>query len=244
MKRQLKQMLDMLGYRVENIRNRPRQLQDPAAMRVLEFDDIICRRMMEVGPSLRFLQLGAFDGVTRDPLRKYIVKHGWRGVLVEPQAAAAAKLRDLYHGNDSICIVEAAIDRAAHTRTLFTVSSGGGPSWTEGLASFDRSTVTKHEDLAPGLVDVVKEEMVECVSFDTVLDKLPTETLDLLQIDAEGFDAYLLSLFPFSRTKPAIIHWEIKHASKRERDACFEQLVRLGYCLAPSGDEDMMAVLS
>jgi FkbM family methyltransferase len=243
MKRLLEHALTTLGYRVQGTRYTPRQLLDPACLRFLQFDDVICRRMLEARPNLTFIQVGAFDGVTRDPLRKYIGKFGWRGVLVEPQRRAAAQLRELYGGNEDIVVLQAAIDATRGTRTLFTVRPAAGPEWAGGLASFERESIVKHSALIPGVEEMIGDETVECVPFEDVLARLPCDGLDLLQIDAEGADLYLLSVFPFDRVKPAIIHWEIKHATTAEREDCFEKLVTLGYRLAASGDEDMMAVL-
>src|SRR5436309_6279162 len=90
--------------------------------------------MFEVGPGLTFIQIGAFDGVTHDPLRKYIGKCGWRGVLVEPQPWAATRLRELYRGNDNISVLQAAVDGAAGRRTLFTVRSDVATASPAGLA--------------------------------------------------------------------------------------------------------------
>jgi len=200
--------------------------------------------MFDVGPGLTFIQIGAFDGVTHDPLRKYIGKCGWRGVLVEPQPWAATRLRELYRGNDNISVLQAAVDGAAGRRTLFTVRSDVAPAWTGALASFERQILVKHSQLVSGLEGMIKEETVDCVPFDEVIDRLPSERLDLLQIDAEGADPYILSLFPFGRVQPAIIHWEVKHSTTAQREDCFERLTGLGYRLAASGDEDMIAVLS
>jgi hypothetical protein len=75
------------------------------------------------------------------------------------------------------------------------------------------------------------------------MQKLPTSRLDLLQIDAEGADGYILSLFPFDRVKPAIVHWESKHLTTPQREECLDRLVPFGYRFAQSGDEDMLAVL-
>jgi hypothetical protein len=55
---------------------------------------------------------------------------------------------------------------------------------------------------------------VNCLVFDDILDYLPENRLDLLQIDAEGADGYILSLFPFDRFKPAIIHWGTGHCAR------------------------------
>jgi hypothetical protein len=52
-----------------------------------------------------------------------------------------------------------------------------------------------------------------------------------------------LSLFPFNRIKPALIHWEVKHLTKTEREGCLDRLAGFGYRFAPSGPEDMLAVL-
>lgn len=70
------------------IKSWSRQFLDVFMLRSLEFDDVVCRRMAEVGPHLRFIQIGVYDGITGDPLHKYIRKFGWREVLVEPQAPA------------------------------------------------------------------------------------------------------------------------------------------------------------
>jgi len=84
---------------------------------------------------------------------------------------------------------------------------------------------------------------VDCMPFADVIRAMPgAGRLDLLQIDAEGADAYLLSLFPFDRVRPAIVHWEIKHYTKTQKQDCLDRLAGFGYRFAPSG-EDMMAVL-
>jgi hypothetical protein len=48
----------------------------------------------------------------------------------------------------------------------------------------------------------------ETISFETLLDRFKWSKLDLLQVDAEGFDAEIIKMFPFDRLKPAIIHFE------------------------------------
>lgn len=243
MKRWIKTGLAALGYRVQGIRYCPRQLLQPACCRTVEFDDVVCRRMFECGSELTFIQVGAFDGITGDPLRKYIDKCGWRGILVEPQSRAADQLRELYSRNDRVVILQAAVDRQRGRRTLFTVQSGTAPAWAGGMASFKREIIVKHSDLIPGLQGMIREETIDCITFDEVLERLPSKRVDLLQIDTEGVDAYILSLFPFDRVIPAIIHWEVKHLSKLQQEAALEMLHRRGYRLARSGAEDMLAVL-
>jgi len=235
--------LRRLGYNVEGIRYTPRHLLEPGRLRALEFDDIVCRHMHERGRDCGFIQVGAYDGVSTDPLRKYIADCGWRGVMLEPQPRPAARLRDLYKGEDRIVIVEAAVDRERRTRNLYTVDCEALPTWAGGMASFDRAHLLKHDYLLPGIAAKIRELTVECATFEDVLDRMPCKRLDILQIDAEGADGYLLSLFPFERVRPAIIQWEIKNMTRAQQEAALDLLCGHGYLVARSGGEDMLAVL-
>ena len=98
MKQLIRAALGAVGYRVQGTRYCPRQLLDPRSLRVLSLDDVVRIRMFECGPELTFVQIGVFDGITGDPLRKYIGKCGWRGVLVEPQTRAANGVRERSRG--------------------------------------------------------------------------------------------------------------------------------------------------
>jgi FkbM family methyltransferase len=240
---QIKKGLGALGYQVQGTRYCPRQLLDPGLLRQLEFDDVVCRRMFEVGREFIFIQVGAFDGISTDPLRKYIQACGWRGVLIEPQPRPAARLHELYGESDRLVILQAALDGKCGKRTLFTVESNNVPAWALGMASFERDNIIKNSYLIPGLEAMIKEIKVNCKTFDDVMQKLPSPRLDLLQVDAEGADGYVLSLFPFHRVKPAIVHWESKNLTKFQQEEALDLLRKQGYRFARSGEEDMLAVL-
>jgi len=232
-----------LGYRVEGIKHTPRHLFDRDAVRQLQFDDVICRRIVECGPEFRFIQVGAYDGISTDPLRKFIERFAWRGVMLEPQPEPARQLRNLYPEGSGMVILEAALDREPGSRTIYTVEADSVPKWVGGMASFERNNILKHADQIPGIADMVREIEVSCVTPDHVLDQLGSDRLDLLQIDAEGADGYLLSLFPFARIKPAIVHWEIKNMTRQAQEETLDLLRGHGYRIARSGGEDMLAVL-
>jgi hypothetical protein len=132
MKNQIKRLFNALGYDVRGTRMTPRQLLQPHLLRPLEFDDVICRLMYETGDALTFIQVGAFDGLIQDPLRKYIVSRGWRGVMVEPQPVPARKLRELYKDDGRITVLQVALDRRPGVRSLFTINSPDAPEWAGG----------------------------------------------------------------------------------------------------------------
>lgn len=242
MKNEVRQAFRRLGYNIEGVRYTPRQLLEPQLLRALEFDDVVCRRMHEHGRDLGFIQVGAYDGVSTDPLRKYVAECGWRGVMLEPQPGPAARLRTLYERAPGVAVMQAAVDGMRRLRSLYTVESDELPAWAGGMASFDRELLVRQEHLIPGLAEKIREMTVACVTFDDVLDRLPPGQLDLLQIDAEGADGYLLSLFPFERIRPAIVQWEIRHLSREQQEATLELLCGLGYRISRSGGADMLAV--
>lgn len=242
LRQQIKGGLAALGYQLQGIKYCPRQLLEPGLLRKLEFDDVVCRRMFQVGREFAFIQVGAFDGVSADPLRKYIQTCGWRGILMEPQPGPAAQLKELYGSNDRLIILQAALDGKRGVRTLFTLDSDSVPAWAHGMASFQRDNIVSHSYLIPGLEAMIKEITINCITFADVMEKLPSNRLDLLQIDAEGADGYILSLFPFDRLMPAIIHWESKNLTKLQQEETLDLLIRRGYRFARSGEEDMLAV--
>ena len=242
MKSLLKHLLTRFGYSLTCTRSVPRPLLDPTNLRTFGFDDAVFRRMHEVGPKLTFLQIGVYDGITHDPLRDHIVRNGWSGVMVEPQRKSVEGLKQLYRDHPEIRILNAAVDATVGERVLYTVKGADAPDWAGGLASFDRATVAKHEQWCPGLSAMIHQESVSCLTFDKILAELPGDRLDILQIDTEGADGYILSLFPFDRIRPAIVHFEIKHLDKAAQEVALNLLVHHRYRLARSGGEDMLAV--
>ena len=243
MKTAIRSVLARLGYHIEGILYTPRQLLDSDRLRSLEFDDVICRHMFDRGEACTFVQVGAYDGVSTDPLRKYVERCGWRGLMVEPQPGPAARLRALYASNERISVVEAAIDAAPGRRILYTVECNELPKWAGGMASFSRDHILKHDYLIPGIARWMREISVPCITFPQLLDRLDGNRIDLLQIDAEGADGLIISLFPFDRLKPSIIQWEVKNMAREEQERTLNLLHIHGYRIARSGQEDMLAVL-
>ena len=239
MRRKLRQLFLRWDYRIDCVRFVPRQMLDPANMISLDFHHAVCRRMVEVGRPLNFMQIGAFDGRTGDPLYPYIHSHNWRGIMVEPQRRACDFLKILHAGNPRIQIVNAAIGRERGTTILYL------PEWCGGLASLSKESFLKHRHLVPEIENHLIAHEVDVMPFIDLFDSVEMqEQLDVLQIDAEGADAKILRLFPFNSSRPAIVHWEIKHLSKKEREDCLDRLSNHGYRFASSGTEDMLAVLS
>ena len=63
-------------------------------------------------PDFFFVQIGAHDGIRDDPIRKYIVKSHWRGLLVEPVPHIFRKLVENYRDETQLIFENVAV--AAH----------------------------------------------------------------------------------------------------------------------------------
>jgi FkbM family methyltransferase len=217
------------------IRNRAAELRPQLA-------HVIAHHLMTQQPAdFFFVQVGAFDGLTNDPLHDFIRRFGWRGILLEPQAEAFAALAANYRDQPQLILRNAAIAAEDGSRPLYKIRSGvpGLPPWAPQLASFRRETLLTHRDVIPGIEDLIEAEEVECLSFDTLLAPFSERTIDLLQIDAEGNDFEIIKLFHQGGRRAHIVGYEHKHLSRREIADCAAFLVERGYSVGLDGGDSI-----
>jgi len=208
--------------------------------------DLVLAHYRLTHPHVRYLQIGAFDGVTGDPMRPLIERHGLTGILVEPQRDAFQRLRANYAAipGSTFTFVNAAIADHDGEATLYRIAaSATGPEWLPQLASFDRSVLMGHAHLVPGIESLIETETVRCITVATLFREAAIESVDLLQIDAEGYDAELLRLFDVPSRRPAIVRFEHKHLTADAHNDAVAMLVREGYRVAV-GDGDTLAYRS
>lgn len=186
-----------------------------------------------------FIQVGAFDGMANDPLREIVLDHGWRGILVEPQPEAFRRLEENYRDQPGLVLRNVAVSDVSGPRTLYKLRAGdpGLPPWALQLASFRREVVLKHGDVIPDIASRIETETVECLTFEDLLAPVRPGRIDLLQVDAEGYDFEILKLFHGAGLRAQIIGFEHKHLSRPERNACVEHLISLGYRVALDGPD-------
>ncbi len=169
---------------------------------------------------LTFLQIGAFDGVTEDDLYELIVAHELRGVLVEPQPAAFARLRQTYRDHPQVTLLQAAIAEREGIRELYC--RRGEATMT---ASFDRDHLRRH-----GIPDseIVAHETV-CHTVESAIRAAGLRRVDLIQIDAEGYDWPIIRSIDLARLRPRIVRFEYRNMRPDDADACLTHLAAHGY---------------
>lgn len=223
-----------------------RQIADHKGSLQFEFDHVLSKYLLEKDDpnQFNFIQIGAFDGIECDPLRKYLVKFNWKGILLEPQTIPFSKLEKLYEGREGIKVLQAAIAEKDGIAKLYTLTGDDLPSWAKGMASFSKENILKHEEQISGIEKNIELVEVPAMQLDSLLNQYHIDQLDLLQIDAEGFDAVILNMFPFNRLKPTIIHFESKHIPKKDLENLLDKLISIGYVFASDRGEDTTCVLT
>ncbi len=235
--RRLRALLARRGLQLS--RRPPTLLGRPEAELRLSLDHVIAHHLLVHRPEgFSFVQVGAFDGLANDPIHDLVVRLGWRGVLLEPQRDAFDALVATYAGRPGLVLRNAAVAAESGRRPLYRIRSAPGlPDWAPQVASFRREVVLAHRDVIPNVEALIEVEEVECVGFDEILEPLGGGTLDLLQIDAEGEDFEIVKLFHAGGRRAHIVHFEHKHLSAGDRDACCRLLIELGYQVALEGTD-------
>ncbi len=174
-----------------------------------------------------FIQIGANDGETDDPIFKYInsVDSKWEGVLLEPQRLPFLKLSNKYADNARIRLENSAINEF------------DGPS---------EFFVSRNHDLLAGLSNKslknrvskgapIESIEVNCISPKTLYKKYNITRLDLLVVDTEGFDADAVMLILNSNPLPTVIVFEHINVAQPKLQKCFRILESTGYALLRHG---------
>lgn len=203
------------------------------------------------------IQIGANDGITNDPIHKFIKRDRWKGVLLEPQPTVYHQyLKKIYQKNEGLHPICAAIGREDGKQKLYKIGFSE-MRWATGLASFSKEKI--EELFENGIVEKncqkfgikipidpserIGFEMVDVISPKTLMKKYAITKIDLLQIDAEGFDLEVISIFDIPNSKPGSIIFENVNHSKKDLQQCNQMLENHGYRLGKFG-RDTLAMLN
>jgi FkbM family methyltransferase len=217
----LNRLLAPTGYRIERISRFQRELQS-----------LVSRPQHR----LKFVQIGANDGISFDSLYGFVTQHACSGIVVEPLPDLFERLRANYADYPLILPVNKAIHETVGARPLFRVAREAlarYSGWAGGIASFDRAHLLRH-GIAPE--DVIAQP-VACMPLMELLQETATLDADLLQIDAEGYDSAILRMIDFARFRPHLIKYEHKAMTAAERAAHVATLVQHGYRCVVEGTD-------
>ncbi len=205
--------------------------------------------LLQSNPTPFFVQVGGFDGVSFDPLRRQIVEKTLSGLIVEPVPQYFEKLKALYAGSAQVTPVNCAIAEEDGERTIWrfnekAIERGLLPPHFAGIVSFVMEDLLKEtgalaascpdEETMAVLRSQLRPVAVQCRTMESLLREHGVSHVDILQIDTEGYDYIILKLFDFARYQPAIVHYEHQHLSPADGTAAEELLRSHGYRLRRS----------
>ena len=195
------------------------------------------------------VQIGANDGITHDPIHKFIKRDNWKGVLLEPQPDVFNEfLTKIYAKNKDINPLCAAIGEKDGTQPIYKVGFSS-MRWATGLASFSKEKIEKaFED---GIVasnckrfgieipadqsQWISHEEVQVIAPATLIQNYNLQHIDLLQIDAEGYDLEVIRIFDIPNTRPQAIIFENVGLNAADYAACLHLLEEQNYQLKKFG---------
>ena len=188
--------------------------------------------LMLFRPKPVFLEIGANDGVSNDPVFPFVDRFGWTGIMVEPLPAAFAKLKKNYSAYSQVHLVNAAIGEVDGERTLYKIKEYEGQYGNASqFASFNRGLIASQTAYVPNARNEIEEIQVPCMTIESLLTRYPVGSINVLIIDVEGYDGQILRMIDFRRLSPAIIQFEHAAMDKTERKAVAGLLIGHGYRL-------------
>lgn len=185
-----------------------------------------------------FLQIGANDGIRDDNLYGLIEKYDLRGIMVEPMPQAFSRLRERYHDNNQIRLINSAIS-VDSSITLYSFDREyEGNIRLDVFTSFDRDIVERQKEKHNINASIISYN-VNCITISNILNRYQVKP-DIYIIDTEGYDYHILNQISFDDFRPLFIQFEHAHLANLERDASYDLLISHGYQLSQT-DRDAFA---
>jgi FkbM family methyltransferase len=201
--------------------------------------DRFVRQFGAAFPEARFVQVGSNDGKHLDPLSQQILSRQWTGIMLEPVPYIFKRLEANYGHLDRLQLLNEAIADHDGVQEFYYLSQAGPdeelPAWYDTLGSFRKDVILSHEEAIPDVATRVTSLQVPCVTFETLCTRLGVTELDLVHVDAEGYDFEVLKLIDFGRLRPALVIFENYHMDSATYAAASQLLQGFGYELLDEG---------
>ena len=179
------------------------------------------------------MQIGANDGIRSDPIRKYIINFSWSGILCEPQSDVFQDLLNNYIAfKDQLIFENLAISEIDGTINMYRKNNSGLTSVFQDQAFEGKPVYSLRASQGAQKLFLAKSS-----TFESLFEKHKIRHLDLLQIDAEGFDYNLIKMFPFDNFKPLSLQFEKSFMTFDELNDLKVELKKRGYVYLDMGSD-------
>jgi len=118
MKQYLKFLVNLFGYKINKILLLDRMKNDGRITDLDVFNIFIENQILKEKTNFNFIQIGANDGITSDPIYHNITKYKPNGILIEPQREVFNTLINNYKNNENLSFFNFAISDSNSERIL------------------------------------------------------------------------------------------------------------------------------
>jgi FkbM family methyltransferase len=195
--------------------------------------------------AINFIQVGASDGLRWDPIRRFIIRDNWNGVLIEPLKPVYNMLLSNYsyvknHLKFENCAVsekETSIEFWSYTEEFLNSLSIEDKLFYLRKSSLDKGKV---EDSLSGIKNHM--EYIKCYETPSkplskiISSHFPNNKIDLIFIDAEGFDDHVIRTINFENCMPTAIVYENHNLGERNEEI-EDYLSEKGYVIEKAGGD-------
>ena len=221
----LKKILGILNYKLvdKNYFKNNRTISQKSFLTIDTIINIVFKK------EIRYLiQIGANDGIRFDVLNNHIKNNRTKSILVEPIKKNFEELKNNYKNCDLVYFENLAISVNNEINFLYKVDEKFLNLYDRhipGITSFNRNHLIKHGVKKRH----ISKEKVSSISIEELLKKYNLKDLDLLFIDAEGYDGKIvLDFLKLNFVKPIII-FEYIHIDNNLFIEVVEKLVSSQY---------------
>lgn len=186
-----------------------------------------------------FVQIGANEGHTEDPLYRHIRLSGWKGILIEPQKEVFKQLVKNHKANPDLIFENVAISNDTKPKEFFFVEKTPDlPDFVTKLSSFERRVTEELLDHFPNAK--LNSIQIPCTTVQELAKKHNVKKVNLLLLDTEGFDYEILKTVDLNELDIDMIVFEHRHLDAATQDEAIQGLKEHGYAVFKD-DHDTVA---
>lgn len=228
----LKKIIGSIGYKLVNKNSvKTERIINNFSVKI---DDIL-QSLIRKKKIKKIIQVGAHDGKSDDFLFKCF-NDDLEALLIEPIEDAFLNLEKNYKNFKKVKCLNLAVDINNQKKEIFSVNKNYyefykkkykklNVDWLSVLSSFDKQHLIDH-----GIKkNHISSKLIKCQTFNELINNYNYQELDLLIIDAEGYDFILVNNFLETINIRPIIIFEWIHFKNNEIEKLLIKLKNLNY---------------
>jgi len=180
--------------------------------------EVFVEKIIKDNQFKKIIQVGSNDGITDDYLKEIIEKYNLNGILLEPAPEPFKKLKINYQKIDNVFLVNKALDKKSSIKSFYTVDKKYLHFYHENisvLSSFDKNHLIKW-GVKSNHISLIT---VECISWEKLFELNNFKDVQIICIDAEGYDHVLVeNLLNETQVRPVIIFEWVNIPNKELRE--------------------------